>query len=150
ALNRPLTVTTPDGSIYRPTFNETNLLEKVEVNLRSKKNAAGQSIWTPFVVNIDYNAKGQRERINYHNGAETTYQYDPLTFRLTHLKTTRPPGMNGVATPVFADPTIVQDLHYNYDPVGNITHIEDKSLKTIYQGNEQIGPVCSYTYDAIY
>ena len=34
ALNRPLTVTTPDGSVYRPTFNEANLLDKVDVNLR--------------------------------------------------------------------------------------------------------------------
>ena len=27
--------------------------------------------------------------IAYGNGAQTTYEYDPLTFRLTHLKTTR-------------------------------------------------------------
>ena len=34
ALNRPLTATSPDGSVYRPTFNEANLLERVDVNLR--------------------------------------------------------------------------------------------------------------------
>ena len=34
ALNRAIAVTTPDSSIYRPTFNEANLLETVDVNLR--------------------------------------------------------------------------------------------------------------------
>src|SRR5262249_50994842 len=33
AINRPTTVTTPDKSVYRPTYNEANLLDKVEVNL---------------------------------------------------------------------------------------------------------------------
>jgi hypothetical protein len=80
ALNRPTLVTTPDNSIHRPTFNEANLLEKLDVQLR------GANDWTPFVTNIDYNAKGQRELIEYENGARTTYNYDPLTFRLTQLR----------------------------------------------------------------
>src|SRR5690606_30878319 len=84
ALNRPLAATSPDGSVYRPTFNEANLLNAVTVDL--------EGVTTPFVTNIDYDAKGQRERIAYANGATTTYTYDPLTFRLTHLKTTRPSG----------------------------------------------------------
>ena len=91
ALNRPTAITTPDNSIYRPTYNEANLLDKVEVNLR------GAAAATPFVTNIDYNAKGQRTLIHYGNGAETTYEYDDQTFRLIHLKTTRPPGQNGDA-----------------------------------------------------
>src|SRR5262249_39265567 len=57
ALNRPVSVTTPDNSIYRPTFNEANLLDKVDVNLR------GAAAATSFVTNIDYNAKGQRSLI---------------------------------------------------------------------------------------
>ena len=32
ALNRPVSVTTPDHSVYRPTFNEANLLDRVDVN----------------------------------------------------------------------------------------------------------------------
>ncbi|RPJ64610.1 MAG: toxin, partial [Acidobacteria bacterium] len=50
ALNRPTSVTAPDNSVYRPTFNEANLLEKVDVNLR------GAVVATPFVSNIDYDA----------------------------------------------------------------------------------------------
>jgi len=76
ALNRPLTVTSPDNSVYRATFNEANMLESVDVHLR------GAPISTAFVTNINYNAKGQRELIAYGNGAITEYKYDPLTFRL--------------------------------------------------------------------
>ncbi len=143
ALDRARTVTSPDGSIYRPTFNEANLLDKVAVNLR------GAAVATPFVTDIDYNAKGQRVCIAYGNNATTSYNYDPLTFRLTHMKTTRPAGLNGVASQIFKDPSIVQDLHYTYDPAGNISRIADAALKTVFNG-QQIDPVCRYTYDALY
>jgi RHS repeat-associated protein len=150
ALNRPLTVTSPDSSVYRPTFNEANLLDKVDVNLRGEKEPNGTLKWTSFVVNIDYNAKGQRELIVYGNGATTAYTYDEPTFRLMHLKTTRPAGLNGLASQIFAVPTVVQDLRYTYDPVGNITQIEDAALKTIVHDGQQVEPVCHYTYDALY
>ena len=144
ALNRPKTVTTPDNSVYRPTFNEANLLDRVDVNLR------GAATTTPFVTNINYNAKGQRELIAYGNGAQTAYDYDPLTFRLTKLTTTRPANPDATASQLFNSITKVQDLRYTYDPAGNITRIEDLALKTIFNNNEQVEPVCSYTYDAIY
>ena len=108
ALNRPVSVTTPDQSVYRPTFNESNLLEKVNVDLQ------GAAAATPFVNNIEYNAKGQRLKIQYGNNVDTTYEYDSLTFRLTKLSTTRS-----------TDQALLQDLNYTYDPVGNITQIQD-------------------------
>jgi RHS repeat-associated protein len=144
ALNRPVTLTTPDGSVYRPSFNEANLLDKVDVNLR------GAGAVTPFVTNIDYNAKGQRERIRYGNEAATAYKYDPLTFRLVKLKTKRPGGRNGLAADIFVDPAVVQDLRYTYDPMGNITGIEDAALKTVHHNNKQVDPLSRYTYDALY
>jgi RHS repeat-associated protein len=144
ALNRPLTVTSPDGSVHRPTFNEANLLDKVEVELR------GAGVATAFVTNIDYNAKGQREKIDYKNGATTTYEYDPLTFRLSRLTTTRPTNADATASQLFKDLSVVQDLRYSYDPVGNITRIEDVALKTITRNGQDIEPVGAYTYDAVY
>ncbi|MEZ4868084.1 MAG: SpvB/TcaC N-terminal domain-containing protein [Caldilineaceae bacterium] len=140
ALNRPLTVTSPDESVYRPTFNEANLLEKVVVHLRGAEAA------TPFVDNIDYNARGQRVRIRYNTADQpiiTEYSYDPDTFRLTHLNTTRP---NHPA----ANKRTVQDLHYTYDPAGNITHIRDDAQQTIFFKNQIVDPSNDYTYDAIY
>jgi len=132
ALNRPVELRPPDGSLIRPTYNEANLLERIEANLR------GAATATPFVADLDYNAKGQRERIAYGNGAVTTYTYDPLTFRLTRLRTTRSGG------------DVLQDLGYTYDPAGNITHIRDEAQQTVYFNNAVAEPHAEYTYDAIY
>jgi hypothetical protein len=101
ALNRAITVTAPDGSVYRPAFNEANLLERVQVNL------PGSATATSFVTNIDYDAKGQRQLIEYGNGASTSYEYDPDTFRIIELTTTRQ-----------SDGGVLQGLKYTYDPAG--------------------------------
>jgi RHS repeat-associated protein len=143
ALNRVLASTAPDGSVYEPTFNEANLLDKVQIRLR------GAVAATSFVTNINYNAKGQRTLVNYMNGAQTTYEYDPLTFRLTQLTTTRA-GPDATAAVLFKTATVIQDLRYSYDPVGNITQIDDAALKTIFHGNQQVDPVGRFTYDALY
>ena len=67
AMNRQRTTATPDGSIYRPRFNDANLLEAIDVSL----GGAEPSVWTPIVTNVDYDAKGQRIQIDYANGAST-------------------------------------------------------------------------------
>ena len=121
----PKTMAAPDNSIYHPIFNEANLLDRVDLNLR------GAATTTPFVTNIDYNAKGQRELIAYGNGAQTAYDYDPLTFRLTKLTTTRPANPDATASQLFNSITKVQDLRYTYDPAGNITRIEDLASRFV-------------------
>ena len=44
----------------------------------------------------------------------------------------------------------MQDLHYAYDPAGNITQIADDALPTIFHNNQQVEPIYRYTYDALY
>jgi RHS repeat-associated protein len=144
ALNRPALITTPDNSIQRLTFNEANLLEKLDVQLR------GANDWTLFITNIGYNAKGLRELIGYGNGASTTYDYDPQTFRLTQLRTTRPQGLNGISSQLFQDPSVAQGFNYTYDPSGNITRIRNNAVPVLYYNNEQVEPTSDYTYDATY
>lgn len=139
ALNRPIALTTPDASVVLPAYNAANLLESVSVNLR------GAVVATPFVTNIDYNAKGQRILIAYGNaGTQTDFTYDPLTFRIANLTTTRPGAP--------ANQRIVQDLTYTYDPIGNISHIQDDAdiQNVVFFRNRRIEPSCDYTYDALY
>ncbi len=139
ALNRPTALTTPDGSVVHPTYNEANFLETVNVNIR------GAAAATPFVTNVDYNAKGQRILLAYGNAnTGTDYTYDPLTFRLVNLTTTRPSAP--------ANQQIVQDLSYTYDPAGNITHIQDDAdiQNVVFFRNRRVEPSADYTYDAIY
>jgi len=158
ALNRPVTLTTPhtpamQPSVIRPGYNEANLLERVDANLRGAT-ANGQPLWTPFVSNIDYDAKGQRQRIDYGNGASTFYDYDPLTFRLVHLLIRRNavdfPGDCPQPAPAGWPGCEAQNLHYTYDPAGNITHIRDDAQQTIYFRNQRVEPSVGYHYDAMY
>jgi RHS repeat-associated protein len=62
-----------------------------------------------------------------------------LTFRLIHLKTQRK-----------QDHARLQDLHYVFDPVGNITSIRDHAQETIYFHNHVVSSRNDYVYDAIY
>src|SRR5262249_16543068 len=138
ALNRPVTVTTPDNSVLWPVYNEANLLERLDANLRGSQTA------TSFVTNIDYNARGQRVLVEYGNNVKTEYEYDRETFRLRRLTTTR----RGFAP----SERIVQDLSYTYDPVGNITHIQDDAdiQNVVFFRNQRVEPSNDYVYDAIY
>jgi len=121
------------ASVVRPTYNEANLLERLSVNLR------GAMPLTPFVPNLDYNARGQREVCEYGNGVRTEYVYDPDTFRLMNLKTTR-----------LSDRSRLQDLNYTYDPVGNITEIHDNAQQTVFFKNAVVEASSQCVYDAIY
>jgi RHS repeat-associated protein len=137
ALNRPVALIAPDNSLIRLAFNEANLLERIEANLQ------GSSTVTTFISDIDYNAKGQRERITYatidDQGVTTEYDYDLETFRLTRLHTVRG-----------SDSSRLQDLRYAYDPAGNITRIEDRAQQAVFFRNHRVDPAASYVYDAIY
>jgi RHS repeat-associated protein len=133
AMNRPASATAPDASEYRATYNAGNLLETVKVRLR------GAATATTFVSNIDYDAKGQRERIEYGNGVRTQYRYDPLTFRLMELETTRA-----------SDLALLQKLIHTYDPTGNITRIRDDARQAVYFNNQVVTPENNYRYDATY
>jgi RHS repeat-associated protein len=138
ALNRVTAASAPDGSVFRPTYNEANLLAALTANL------SGAAATTSFVTNIDYNPKGQRVLIEYGNDVSTTYSYDPLTFRLTSLTTNRPGFPAAEQT--------VQALSYTYEPAANITHIQDDAdlQNVVFFRNRRVEPSADFTYDAIY
>ncbi len=133
ALNRPVALVTPDGSVISPGYNEANLLETLSADIH------GAGSPSSLVENVNYNARGQRTLIEYGNGVNTSYSYDAETFRLARLKTAR-----------LKDGAVLQDLKYTHDPVGNITQKEDSAQETIYFDNSVVTPVENYTYDAIY
>ena len=172
ALNRPVQSIAPHSSLTRaehlnkfnviqPVFNEANLLERVDVWLeraaepaallgpghrgRRHRSASPTSTTTP---RASVNASTTR------TAPAPFYSYDPLTFRLTQLVTRRNaaafPG-DDPQPPVAGWPgRQVQNLHYTYDPAGNITHIQDDAQQTIYFRNQRVEPSNDYTYDALY
>lgn len=131
ALNRTIQKNYPDNSKIIFIYNEASLLERIIGNLH------GENTTTTFVNDIDYNAKGQREIIEYGNGIKTYYEYDPLMFRLKHMKTLR-------------IGEILQDLYYSSDPVGNIVHLRDAAQQNIFVKGRWVEPSTDYKYDAVY
>lgn len=45
---------------------------------------------------------------------------------------------------------LLQDVDYTYDPIGNITRIEDRAQPTTWFDGAQIDPVSTYAYDTLY
>jgi RHS repeat-associated protein len=165
ALNRPIQLTAPHSdylgtkiNVIQPGYNEANLLEQVHVWLNQSTEPPDRldpaTATLQAVTDIDYDAKGQRTLIEYGNGVRTTYEYDPLTCRLVHLLTRRDaiafPDDCPEPPPADWPGCQVQNLHYAYDPVGNITYIRDDAQQTIYFRNKRVEPSAKYTYDAIY
>jgi YD repeat-containing protein len=129
ALGRIKAQTAPDGRIIIPAYNERGLLLSEEID-------DGGNL-TDYLKEMRYDARGQRSHAEYHNGVYTRYTYDTETFRLTRLLTR-------------AGASILQDLNYTYDPVGNITLKKDDNIPDIFYANQQVHPAQSYTYDALY
>lgn len=132
ALGRITKQVTPDGTVIVPAYNETGLLTSETVT------HIGPAITAVYIKDIDYNEKGQRTKIVYGNDVITRYYYDKETFLLTRLETKRQNN----------DP--LQDWYYTYDPVGNITEIEDKNIPVAFFDNQKITGTSEYTYDALY
>jgi RHS repeat-associated protein len=148
AFDRPVQVVAPHSgaagttiSVARPGYNEAKLLERVDAWLEQPAEPvtllAPVTASQPVVANIDYDARGQRILVEYGNGVRTMYNYDPLTFRLRQLTTRRA-----------AD--VLQDLRYEYDPVGNVTSIRDAANDRIFHNQQVVDPGAEYRYDALY
>jgi RHS repeat-associated protein len=122
-----------NADVIVPGYGSSGALNTVNVFYR------GGTTATNYVARIGHNEKGQRLCIQYGNSTVTRYTYDVDTFRVTELLTTSNAGL-----------TVVQQLSYYYDPIGNITYLADNSKPTAYYDNHLVSPDGDYTYDAIY
>ncbi|MCR8930585.1 MULTISPECIES: RHS repeat domain-containing protein [unclassified Pseudomonas] len=91
-----------------------------------------------LVTAIRYNAHEQIEHETTGNGVTTRAEYSPEDGRLLKLS-----AAVGEQTPL-------QNLHYVYDPVGNIVSLEDKTQAVTYFNQQRIEPVSRYRYDSLY
>lgn len=122
-----------DARSNRQFFLYTRAGQLREVRLQ----LAGETASKTLVSAIQYNAHGQTEREIAGNGVTTTLDYAPEDGRLTHLRSRRSTDM-------------LQDLHYAYDPVGNVHSIKETALPSRYFANQKIEPVNRYSYDSLY
>ncbi|MBF2009493.1 MAG: VCBS repeat-containing protein [Chlorogloeopsis fritschii C42_A2020_084] len=128
ALNRvkrmryPQDVENKRRTLY-PTYNRSGALETVKMGF---PRADGTEQRDLYVERIAYNAKGQRVLIAYGNGVITRHAYDPQTFRLGRLRSQKYDHSDNPLTYRFQGAPL-QDFGYEYDLVGNITKIRDRT-----------------------
>ena len=97
-----------------------------------------------FVESAEYNARGQRTRVRFGNGTETTWSFDDLTHRLARITTRSAEG----------PPRTWLDVAYAHDPAGNlvewIDHAQEPGGTTALISGLTVSSVCRFTYDAYY
>jgi RHS repeat-associated protein len=132
ALGRPIEVTLADGSVVRPGFDMGNRLATLDV----VPGGVGEAI--RLLDAQDHDAAGRPLLRALGSGVSTTYTYDRRSRRLVHLLTSPTVG------------AALQDISYTFDPVGNVTSLDDAAQQTRIFANAVVSPLRTYTYDALY
>jgi insecticidal toxin complex protein TccC len=132
ALGETVTHTDAGGHRRRYASNIAGQLQAVWLQLAGQDERCVASDFT-------YNAAGQPLQVRAGNGMVRTYAYEPTTQRLKRLCAQRE-----------HDRAMLQDLSYTYDPVGNITRIEDAAQPVRYTRNQRVEAASDYRYDALY
>ena len=124
-LGNKLSATNPDGSVVKFTYNTAGMAESVSRQESTDPTPLG------VIASFDYSPAEQVNAINYASGIATTDTHDASQlYRLT-----RKLSVAGSAN--------LQDLNYQYDPVGNITQTADNS-------GTQTRKNAAYGYDKLY
>ncbi|WBU50858.1 RHS repeat protein [Kosakonia pseudosacchari] len=127
-----LTTTDAKGNVQRVAYDVAGLLKGSWLTV---KGGSEQII----VKSLSYSAAGQKLREEHGNGVVTTYSYEAETQRLVGIKTER-----------ITAAKVLQDLRYEYDPVGNVLVITNDAEETRFWRNQEVVPENRYTYDSLY
>jgi RHS repeat-associated protein len=145
ALNRVKTVQYPeavDGTRkkLKPEYNRAGALESITLDDST------------YVAYIAYNANGQRILIAYGNNVMTRYAYDQTTFRLLRMRSEKYLMPNELTYNPSSGSKSFQEFSYDYDLVGNIIAIHDRTPRS---GVSGVGLGINgldrlFTYDPLY
>ena len=146
ALGRLVNLTYPDSSAVTYSYNPQGVESVEEAAKEGTATIPQVPVPDAYVRFIEYTPTNQIKRIQYGNGTETNYDYDPKTLRLKDLVTDSPAGS-------------IQALSYTFDNVGNVTNINDRvntatqtfgydHLNRLTSANGSYGNF-SYNYDSI-
>ncbi|MBB1585080.1 RHS repeat protein [Serratia sp. OS31] len=136
ATGAVLTTTDAKGNLQRVAYDVAGLLLGSWLTLKGGKEQV-------IVASLTYSAAGQKLREEHGNGVVTTFTYEAETQRLTGIKTERPAGHASRAK-------VLQDLRYEYDPVGNVLKTTNDAEETRFWRNQKVVPENTYVYDSLY
>jgi RHS repeat-associated protein len=142
ALGRPRRRRTPDGATIAYTYLAGGGLGALTVTTDD-----GLVNALAVMEGASYNARGQRTHLTLGCGVSVDHTLDPETFRTSGIRSTRPAPGGGA-------PTVLQDVSFTYDPVGNVVSRRDGAHEPpggigVMQGLG-VSAASSYTYDAFY
>ncbi|TVT79435.1 RHS repeat-associated core domain-containing protein [Pseudomonas sp. H3(2019)] len=106
-------------------------LQRIDLTLK------GQAL-QPLLKATDYNAEGQLLTQITGNDVTSTATYEASTGRLGRLTATTSKRER------------LQELSYEYDPVGNIVRLVDHTQPVSFFANQRVAPETTYTYDSLY
>jgi RHS repeat-associated protein len=132
ALGEIIAGTRPDGSALAYTYYSTGWIAELMLTL-------SEGAPQPVASDIEYNAFAKPTRARYGSGIEALRSYEDTTGNLT-----------GIFAQRVGDGTALQDITYAYDPVGNVTSAEDRTIPLVFCNQSQVSPKLDYTYSAIY
>jgi len=125
--NRTQNITYPDGEVVTYDYDDAGQLQAMS-SVKGTDNYA-------IIDSISYDKFGSRAKIRYGNATRSTYTYESLLHRLSHLKT------------YDASSNLIQNIEYSYDNVGNIDEIENTAPSVSGLGGEYD---YTYDYDSLY
>jgi hypothetical protein len=144
------------GRIKTETFPNPSSFPDGEAVTYTYNNAGWVKTASNYINNITYNGRGQKTSLTYANGVSTTWTYFVSGPLINFMVKDRLTGTGNS----------LQDLHYTYDNVGNITAINDATAtgtadRTFQYddlnrlkhaegtfGTNQAFKVCDYVYSA--
>jgi insecticidal toxin complex protein TccC len=131
-LGALLEQTDASGHQRRSRYGLAGQLKQVELLI------SGTPDWQLVLRDAQYNANDQIIEQLAGNRVLSEWAYDPADGRL-HTQSSRKDGG-----------AVLQNLEYFYDPVGNITRIEDHAFQPRYFANQLIDGHRNFTYDSLY
>lgn len=119
------------GHLQQFNFDRAGQLQRIVLTLKGQ---ASQ----PLLSAADYNAAGQLLIQVAGNNVTSVASYQPENGRLECLTATTSTRRR------------LQEMHYEYDPVGNILRLMDHTQADSYFDNQRVAAENAYTYDSLY
>ena len=127
SYNRLRHMTYPDGEVVSYRYNHGGMLNSIT--------GVKNGVTYKYLDSIRYNRFELKDTVFYGNGTRAEYNYDSLQ-RLSRLRSCERNG------------SLMQDIGYTYDTVGNIVGIEN--LATVLANGLGGAYSSQYTYDSLY
>jgi insecticidal toxin complex protein TccC len=131
-LGAVLEQTDAGGHRQKSCYGLAGHLRQVQLLIKDK------SQWRPVLLDAQYNAADQIIEQQAGNLVVSRWTYDPADGRLHTQSSRKDTG------------AVLQDLEYFYDPVGNITRIEDHAFQPVCFANQLVDGHRDFSYDSLY